>query len=445
MVRTPTVWEETAAMLAGVSALPEDVTALEELARVLPPDAASLLKGFTNPHYIKMSITGLKIFNTALTSVLQRREQGKKVVYYCFSFPRELLDAMDMAPLCTEAAGIVPVLALGGEKYIDAPMNAGLPDTICGGHKASVGIIIENAEIRPDVIINAGPGSCDPNAKLHEWMAETWDVPLLNLDAPYYHDERAFQYYRREFRRMVERLEEITGQKLDYDNLREILENSNQQVELYWEIQEIKKAKPYPLSNIYCVLVELMKYIWSGRPEAVEFFKIARETAKALMEKGEGAFPNQRARTLWTYSGIYFDMELFRWLEEIGVAFVQDCFGWYPDKVIDTSTVDTMIDGLADRTLNQPMTRQHKGAWDGPAGWAEDMIFLARELDIDACIYSGNLACKQTWGCLRLMTERIRNELGIPTLRLETDILDKRITPVSVIKEQIEEFISTLA
>lgn len=444
MVTRPTVWEQTAAMMEGVAALPDDASALEALAKSLPPDAAALLSGFTNPKFIKMSLVGLKIFGTALSSVLQRRDEGKKVAFYCFSFPREILDAMEMAPMCTEAAGIIPVLALGGEQYIDAPINAGLPDSICGGHKASVGIILENAEIKPDVIINVGPGSCDPNAKLHEYMAEKWEIPLLNLDAPYYHDERSFRYYRREFRRMVERLEEITGQKVEYDRLREILEYSNQQIELYWEIQELKKANPYPLSNIYCVLVELMKYIWSGRPEAIEYFKIARDTAKELVEKGEGAFPNQRARTLWTYSGVYYDMGLFRWLEEIGVAFVQDCFGWFPDTLIDTSTIDTMIDGLADRTLNQPMTRQHKGAWDGPAGWAEDMVFLARELNIDACIYSGNLACKQTWGCLRLITERLRSELGIPTLRLETDILDKRVTPGSVLKEQIEEFISTM-
>jgi len=444
MVQSPTAWESTAELMGGVAALPYDAAALEALALALPPDAAALLSGFTNPKYIKMSIAGLKIFNTALTSVLERRSQGSKVAFYCFSFPREILDAMGLAPMCTEAAGIVPVLALGGENWIDSPINYGLPESICGGHKASVGIVLEGSEIKPDVIINAGPGSCDPNAKLHEFMAETWDIPLLNLDAPYYHDERSYRYYRREFRRMVERLEEIVGQKVDYDHLKEILDISNQSVELYWEIQELKKAKPYPLSNIYCVLVELMKYIWSGRPEALEYFEIARDTAKELIEKGEGAFDNQRCRSLWTYSGIYYDMGLFRWLEDNGIVFLQDCFGWFPDKVIDTTSVDTMLEGLADRTLNQPMTRQHKGAWDGPAGWAEDMVFLAKELDADCAIFCGNLACKQSWGALRLLTERLQQDAGIPTLRLETDILDKRVTPGDVVREQIEEFVSTM-
>jgi hypothetical protein len=138
-------------------------------------------------------------------------------------------------------------------------------------------------------------------------------------------------------------------------------------------------------------------------------------------------------------------VELFRWLKEIGVAFVQHCFGRFPDRIIiDTSRVDTMLEGLADRTLNQPMTTKMKGAWDGPAGWAEDTVFLARELTIDSVIFSRNLACKQSWGALRLLIEQLRNEFGISTLRPETDILDKRITPEPVIKERIEEFISTM-
>ena len=46
---------------------------------------------------------------------------------------------------------------------------------------------------------------------------------------------------------------------------------------------------------------------------------------------------------------------------------------------------------------------------------------------------------------MRLLTERLKRDVGIPTLRLETDILDKRITPGPIIREKIEEFISTLA
>jgi len=149
-------------------------------------------------------------------------------------------------------------------------------------------MILDGRELQPDVIVNAGPGSCDANAKIHEYMAKTWGIPLLNIDAPYHHDERGLAYYQREFRRMVSRLEEIIGQKMDYDKLREVVENANQATELMLEIQEMKKAIPFPLPNLYGVMVQLMKYVWAGREETVTFFQIAHDTAKELVKKGRG-------------------------------------------------------------------------------------------------------------------------------------------------------------
>ena len=445
MVTRPTVWEEVAALLEGVSALPEDYEALKALARSLPPDTGSMLDGFVSPKFMKMSLAGLKIFSLAFNELVKKRAEGKKVVFRAFNFPPELLFAMDVAPVCTEAAGIVPMMAMGGDRFFDAAIEAGLPETLCSGHRPTVGMILDGRELQPDIIVNAGPGSCDANAKIHEYMAKTWGIPLINLDAPYYHDERGLAYYQREFRNMVSRLEEIIGQKLDYDKLREVIENANQATELMLEIQELKKAVPYPLPNLYGVMVQLMKYVWAGREETVTFFQIAHDIAKELVEKGEGAFPNQRVRSLWVYSGIYYDMEVWNWLEDVGVVFLQDHFGYFPEKLIDTSTIDTMLDGLGERCFNMPMTRQMKGPWDAPYGWAEDMIFLARELKADCAIFSGHLACRQAWGSYRLLKDKLKSELGIPSFRFETDILDRRITPVSVIKDKIEEFVSTIA
>jgi hypothetical protein len=72
------------------------------------------------------------------------------------------------------------------------------------------------------------------------------------------------------------------------------------------------------------------------------------------------------------------------------------------------------------------------------------MVFLARELKADCAIFSGHPACKQSWGCYRLLRDLLKSELGVPSLRLETDILDRRVNPVSVLKDRIEEFVSTI-
>jgi len=123
MDRKPTVWEEVAALLEGVSALPEDYEALQELARSLPPDTGSMLKGFVSPKFMKMSLAGLKIFAIAFNELVKKRAEGKKVVFRAFNFPPELLHAMDVAPMCTEAAGIVPMMAIGGDRFFDAAIE----------------------------------------------------------------------------------------------------------------------------------------------------------------------------------------------------------------------------------------------------------------------------------------------------------------------------------
>ena len=104
-----------------------------------------------------------------------------------------------------------------------------------------------------------------------------------------------------------------------------------------------------------------------------------------------------------------------------------------------------MIDGLAEMALNFPMARQMKGPLDGPGGWAEDMVFLAKKYKADCCIFSGNPACKRAHGSLRLLSDRLKKEVGIPTLNLEADSWDRRITSMPAIKEKILDFLEAIA
>ena len=73
MTRAPTVWEETAALLEGVSVLPEDYGAVLKLARSLPPDTGAMLEGFINPRFMKMSLAAVKIFGDIGQSVSDSR------------------------------------------------------------------------------------------------------------------------------------------------------------------------------------------------------------------------------------------------------------------------------------------------------------------------------------------------------------------------------------
>ena len=146
------------------------------------------------------------------------------------------------------------------------------------------------------------------------------------------------------------------------------------------------------------------------------------------------------------YTGIYFDQSLFFWFqEEMGVTYLLDMLvahDFYP--IIDTTNLDTMLAGLARGMLNLPMTRQLKGGWDMTANWLYDCLHYVDTYKADCLVFSGHTACKQAWGIYRLVAEEVKKQLGVPSLRLEGDGWDSRITPMSVIKEQLSEFFETL-
>ena len=77
---------------------------------------------------------------------------------------------------------------------------------------------------------------CDGVIGLHEALRrhrEWRDIPTFTPDPPYYSDDRSIEYYADELRRMVAFLEDHTGKKMDLDRLREIVEETNKQYELW--------------------------------------------------------------------------------------------------------------------------------------------------------------------------------------------------------------------
>jgi len=131
-----------------------------------------------------------------------------------------------------------------------------------------------------------------------------------------------------------------------------------------------------------------------------------------------------------------------------------DLVGQYPvgdngiqalDMVFDqTQNHLFVVDGLAREALNFPMIRQMQAPADAPGSWIEDMVFLAKKCRVDCCIFFANPACKRAGGAYRLLSDRIKEEVGVPVLKIEVDAWDKRITPIEDVKEKIENFLEAV-
>jgi hypothetical protein len=434
------------------STLPEDldvesppVQAL--LATLTEAQRSNFLAMAKDPDTRKISAHSNATMARYWDQVLHARDHGKKVAFVPFNCSPEIFHALDIVPVGVEVLNsFASVLEEGIHEYLDLAVERGLPDTMCSAQRGVVGLLEAGLVEKPDFLINGAAGSCDPNSKIFEYMSEKWDIPALYLDVPYSHDRRAIDYYTEGYREIVAALQELSGNKLDEDRLREVCQLTNECTQIIMEINDMKRQVPNPVPNYYNLNHLSQKLMLVGTPDALDFYKTARDVCKERMEKGRHVLPEEKIRFMMMYTGIYFDHGLHSWFqEEMGVSYIMDLlvfFDFIP--IIDTTSIDTMLSGLAEGMLSLPMTRQLKGSWDMPANWLEDLLYYIDTYKADCIAFTGHAACKQVWGVYRIVADEVRKQLGVPSLRLEGDGWDSRVTSLDVLKEQFTEFFETL-
>jgi benzoyl-CoA reductase/2-hydroxyglutaryl-CoA dehydratase subunit BcrC/BadD/HgdB len=432
-----------------VDLLPDDMTddELDGILHVLPGDLQKTMGAFLAPRIRKTSILFFKRMNEWLKGAYRTKQEGGKVILVPFNFPPETVYLFEGAwPVTSEVLSTLGVLALEGqgERYWDYAMGLGLPDFACSANMIEVGSVLTEADFRPDVIISDCFGSCDINSKTHEFLARYMDIPLLYLEKPVDNSERGINQYYKYFFKLVEEMEEFLGQKLDEDRMREVLGLANQASELYWEYWDLHKFRPCPVPNLFSLMTYGTRFTKWGTQDAVDVMQSMVDVSKHRLEKGEYPAAEEVARSLWTYTSYYYDMAgLFNWMEENGITHLGDGLDLVFPIAIDLASRETMLRGVAEIARNMPMTRQ-MGADSMSVQWLDDITFATRELDADCCIYCGHHSCKQTWSGASVVRSELMKREKIPTLILQGDSWIKRMTPISVLQESIDEFVKNV-
>ena len=420
---------------------------VEGIAHVLPSDLKKTMQAFLVPRIRGTSLDFLRMIKTWLDGAHEAKRQGKKVLLVPFNFPPEIVHCFENAwPITSEVLSTLGVTALEGqgERYWDYAMGLGLPDFACSANMIEVGSCLTESDFTPDAVISDCFASCDINSKTHEFLARYLDIPLLYLEKTVDNSERGVKQYYRYFMALVRDMEEFLGEKLDVERMRQVVEYANQASELYWELWDLHKFAPCPVPNVFSLMTYGVRYTMWGTEEGVKVMRSMVETSKKRLENKEYPAAEEVARSLWTYTSYYFDMAgLFNRMEENGITHLGDGLDLVFPQVIDTSSRESMLTGMAEIARNMPMTRQ-MGASSMSQQWLEDITWAMRELRGDCCIYCGHHSCKQTWSAATIVRNELLKRAGIPTLILQGDSWIRRMTPIETLQELIEEFVNNV-
>lgn len=444
----PGLFDRSYGLFALVKTLPDDMSDMEVdgLLHVLPGDLRSTLASILHRRHRRAGMHFLKMIATWLEEAAGAREKGQKLLLGTFNYLPEFIHAFEGAVLLTsEVVTTLGVVSLEGqgERYWDYAMGLGIPDFLCSANTVALGSVLTGSDIVPDGIVQSAPGACDANSKIHEFVARVYDIPQFFIEKPNYTDRRGREQYQRNFDACVRQLEEFIGERLDEGRLRAVLENANRCTELYYELWDLHKLVPCPVPNIFSLFTFATRFTMWGREEGVKLLETMADTVRDIVERGD-YIAEERARTVWTYLPYFFDFSgFYNWLEEQGIVYMTDVLMACFPNTIDTTDMESMQRGLAESAWNMPMTRQ-MGGDSMMVRWLDDIVHCIRDLGANAAVYCGHHSCKQTWSVVSAVRNEIQKRAGVPTLVLQGDSWIKRMTPMSVLQEEISSFVDNV-
>ncbi len=394
-----------------------------------------------------LQIPVIEGFNAQHKMTIECVEEGKTFLASQFTNPSEILSAMDIRwyfhiqQLFSATGGA----GLQLDKDLEGADKLNIPKDCCTiirlGHYRQV------AGLYP--IPTAYLALTEPCDAVVGWHAAfmhhpDWrNVPVFAPDPPYHNDERAIDYYAGQMREMADFITEHTGNTLDIDRLREVVEETNKCYALWMEYNELRRAIPTPHSHtLPMAMFFLVNTMGAGDPQKTLWYQDMVADAEMRVRENKPEVPNQKIRIFWyDIQPIYFS-ELTSWLqEEWGGVIVMDMVSYCPYELIDTSTEDSMLRGLGKRAFQHGvMIHQARGVLDNVVN---DITRIVKDYKMDCVIFPAHMGHKDMAAASSIMRETCR-ELGVPFLHIGLDSADPQYMTLDEIKDKISQFFTAM-
>jgi benzoyl-CoA reductase subunit B len=393
----------------------------------------------------QLTVILIKAMLDSYNRVIACAEEDKPFIASSYVNAPELFVALDLPWYTLAQIPYLPTSELHLVEEIDEAERAGLGTDMCTLIRLGINNIEAGRMPLPTAFIGL-LSLCDGTNMLHQAIAHNKDwrnVPIFCTDPPYLESDRATDFHAGELQQMVAFLEKHTGCTLDAGRLREVIEESNKQYQLWAEYNELRRAVPCPHSAAKGAQAwSIAQNYLVGNSKGTEWFRQLVDITEQRVSEGKGSIPNERIRLFWFDIRAIWFPEVTEWLkEEWGVCIVMDMMGYAPYTLIDTSSEESMYRGLAKRNVcDVPMVRQVRGTADN---LINDLVRVVRDYRIDCVVWPAHMGHRDGAASIGIMREVCR-DLGVPFLDLGLDLFDKRYTTIDEVKDKFSRFFTAM-
>jgi benzoyl-CoA reductase/2-hydroxyglutaryl-CoA dehydratase subunit BcrC/BadD/HgdB len=324
-------------------------------------------------------------------------------------------------------------------KYIDYIQNCGLPEDTCPYASQTPGVVLAGHSPVSNTCMVVANLACEAGYASYGLIEEYFGLPTYHVEIPYdFKTAEGKERVAEDLQGLIAFLEEHTGHTMDWDKLREILERENQITEMEMELFEMQRAELPPMPGD--VLWQLHMIFVNAIPGTEMSFNLYQELQK-LSRKAyamkEPAVKNRKYRAiLWNPPSFGYS-HIWNWLERCwGVAIVNDMETFLHLPLIDTSTPDTMLLGLAEHYSNAPMSRNNRGPAEN---WLDDLSMMTSMYKPDFILDLNQMACRSSLAMNGVMKEWGR-ERNVPICFVDYNLYDMRVVSRQGVRDQINSF-----
>lgn len=343
--------------------------------------------------------------NRTMTRMLSHPEKAALVSIF---MPCELLEAMDIVPMCAEMYSAFMCGTWAESVFAEAAEAEGIAETFCSYHKVLLGSAYSKVLPAPAMVVNTSL-VCDANNLTFRELAEYYHVPQYYVDVPEDQNEENVRYVADQFRELAAFLEEHTGRKLDPQRLRENMVRSRKTVEALRSCMDYRGNRYLPGD----VTSELYEIYLSHNALGT---KGAEKYARMLLRDYKKAAPDAGGtRLLWLHTIPHWQEPVRQLLNVNERCQIVGC--------------DINFEGLVDIDPDQPYESMARrlvcSRWNGGEERVSAAVAFAKALHVDGGVCFCHWGCKQTMGLSGVLKSTLEKQ-GFPTLILNGDGCDRR-------------------
>jgi benzoyl-CoA reductase/2-hydroxyglutaryl-CoA dehydratase subunit BcrC/BadD/HgdB len=391
------------------------------------------------PDVTQSELLNNRMLTEYFTRIMNAREEGKLLALHTVFMPAEILYAMDIVPMHAETTSWMTAIFIeGGAEVLAESARIGLATEVCSAHRGLAGAYGLGTLPRPDVVLWSSL-MCDNTAKSGELLMEMNHCPGFFLDHPFEPTKVELSYLVSELQDMIRFLEKHSGHKMNWGKLAQIVSQMNKQIQLTREINNLRKSVPSPLPPHRFFDLLMNHYLFPGQPEGIQFLEALKEELAEKVRRGAGAAEQERFRLMSLLVPPMYALGFLGSLpQQYGaVSVVEPLFSLWPEGTLDP---DQPLESIAMKLFMFPEMCMY-GHLDDRV--VKATVETARDFKVDGAICYAHIGCRQGNGVIKVLKD-VLNEIDVPVLTIDCDILDPTVAPVEDMRNKMEQFFELL-